>query len=109
MKCNKPCVFYKNYLHSDSDIQRHNNTFYLLFRGFFPFPSTCYRVFLPPQWVTELWRLHEIDLLFWSLILIGWAVFEAVVNYKVAYTFVYICVLLGNHNISEELHCLAEE
>ncbi len=27
-------VFYKNYLHSDSDIQRHNSTFYLLLCGF---------------------------------------------------------------------------
>ncbi len=42
-------VFYKNYLHSDSDIQRHNSTFYLLLCGFFPFHSACYCAFLPPQ------------------------------------------------------------
>ncbi len=48
------------------------------------------------------------------LTLIGRAAFEAVVDYKVTNTFVYVCVLLGNHfvaptAVSEELHCLVEE
>ncbi len=38
---------------------------------------------------------------------------EAFVNHKVTHTFVYICVLLGDHfvasrSVSEELHCLVE-
>ncbi len=54
-------VFCKNDLHSDSDIQRHNNTFNLIFRGFFQFHSTCYRVFLPLQCARSCeWRNRDV-------------------------------------------------
>ncbi len=64
--------------------------------------------------VTPVWswckKLEFIKTKFRSLILIGWAKFEAVINYSTKHTplFTFVCCS-PTTTISEELHCLVEE